>query len=133
MIALALAWLGRNKLVAALGGALLLVLLIGGAYAKGRMDEAHLVRERAATAQALQDVKSAVATGHADVARQIDTATTATLEKDLKHADDAQPDARPSGARLAQSCERLRRQGADLAKVPGCSGPGGRSQAPAQR
>lgn len=126
-------FLERYKIAAIAIAVGLVIALFVGVYWKGRLDEAAQVREKAATAQALQDVKKAVADGKADTTRLTDTQAAQQHEEGLKHADDDQPDAAPSRARLAQSCERLRQQGSDLAKVPACAGLGGGGKTPARR
>ena len=54
--------------------------------------------------------------------RQADLAKAADTEKGLTDATADLPDTRPSDRRLRFNCERLRRQGADLARVPECGG-----------
>lgn len=110
-----------NPQMAMAVGLIALVLLIGGGlYLKGRMDKGADVKRDSAVAEQKADTRKAVADGRAALSEVASKAAAAQLEKDLKHADDAAPNALPSRARLAHACEWMRAQGADDAAVSRC-------------
>jgi hypothetical protein len=53
-----------------------------------------------------------------------DTKANSTLERDLTNAVSPLPDARPSDRRIALQCERLRKSGTDVTRLPACVGAG---------
>jgi hypothetical protein len=53
-----------------------------------------------------------------------DTKANTNLERDLTNAVSPLPDARPSDRRIALQCERLRKAGTDVSRLPACVGAG---------
>ena len=100
--------------------------LIPSAFLLGQCDGAAKQKQIDAAivlkAQEFARKRDAEAKAKAAQERVADTAETAKLEKDLADADQGLPDTRPSDSRLALNCQRLRNQGADLARVPACRG-----------
>jgi hypothetical protein len=117
---------------AALGLVLGAVLVFPVARCAGHADG--VKDEKAAETQRLEAAKArnAVAVARSDVQRADDQRDTAKLEEDLRSADDATPDSKPSDARLALACQRLRARSARLADTPECRGLAGRTQAAAR-
>lgn len=81
-----------------------------GGYALGHHDGTKSERAKQAVVVSEAATRNAIATGAANVERVQDTATTNTHERDLKDADNAVADSKPSAARLALNCQRLRAQ-----------------------
>lgn len=133
MMAGALAWISSNRLAAGLISASLFVAAIGGAYAKGRLDEGHKRDVAAALEREKLATRNATANGAAAVQAEKDGAIVASKTESLKHADDKIQDGAPSASRVALACERLRQQGADLSRVPACGGSQGRAEAGPRR
>jgi len=103
------------------------VFLLGschGADAQKEKDQAALVRAQAYAAS--QNQKAIV---RSDATRVTDQAATAELKEGLSNADNAAPDSRPSLARNALNCERLRRAHRDTSNLPECNGPATPGQA----
>lgn len=120
MIAAAVAFLARHKLAASLGAALAVILLVLGAYAKGRHDEGRKRDLEAALATSRQETVIERATGRANVQAERDRAAVAASTEGLKNADDAVPDERPNAKSRRFDCERLRRAGSDVSRLADC-------------
>lgn len=114
--------LGKSRTV--LLGIAALVLLAGGLYACGRHDgwNAHKADEAKRTKAA--EKRNASAKSQADLQRPKDQASVAQREKDLRDAYQSTPDSKPSAARVALACERLRLANPHRTLPPAC-GPGG--------
>lgn len=117
----------RPRLILCLVVGLAVLVIVVLIYNAGRDRERD--RQDAASGRSIArdaDVKEALAEQ-----RQADRAKAADTEKGLTDATADLPDAPPDPRRLRFNCERLRRQGTDLAGVPACSGLAGGAQAPA--
>lgn len=105
-----------------LGAMLGAALALPVGQCQGRAHERQAADLRAAEALAVAQAKNHAASEAAADQRLDDTLATRQFEQDLSHADDAAPDARPSDARRALLCARLRDQAArgGPAVPPGC-------------
>jgi Flp pilus assembly protein TadB len=99
--------------------ALVVLMVIGGAFLSGRHSQREADKAAERTAVAKAEVKDAHADAKADVQRATDQQTVSDHQKELQGADDASPDTRPSAARLALACARLHAQSPG-AKLPAC-------------
>lgn len=123
---------GRN-LAIGIAGCLILLVLFFGLQAKGRADQRRIDHAAAEVAIAKAQAINAKAIAAADAERAADSAAVTTLQKDLNRAYENTPDGKPSAARLALACGRLRRT--PQARLPEFSrlcGPDRGSQAAAQ-
>lgn len=117
------AWvLGNWQIAAGVAGAA--VLVIGAAYMVGRDHGGDAARADYAAAQARANRVDDESEGIAAEEREADTRTISQAEKDRNDAIDQTPggDERPSAVSRSADCERLRRQGTDVSRVPGCGG-----------
>lgn len=113
MIALApLLAFGRSWWKAGAGAVLGAALALPVGQCQGKAQERQAAALRGAEAVAVAQAKNHAASEAAAVQRLDDTLATRQLEQDLSHADDAAPDARPSDARRALLCARMRDQAA---------------------
>lgn len=101
------------------------VLLIATSYSCGRHDGVKAEKARVeARLEKARQVDQAAKSKAADQ-RVVDTQTVAKHEQELSRADDALPDAKPSAARTALACQRLRAQGTRPSELPAqCRSPG---------
>lgn len=111
--------LGR-KLLIGLAVAAILLALFFGLQAKGGADQRRIDRAAAEVAIAKAQAINAAALQKADAERAKDTQAVSTLQKDLNRAYENTPDGKPSPARLALACGRLRAQHADVSKLAAC-------------
>ena len=102
------------KALAAAGA--VLVLTNGASYCTGRHQGAESVRKSVQAERAQVIERAAKATDTAAEQRITDTLTVSKSAQDRTDAYKAEPDARPSDARRAFNCERLRQ--AKVARLP---------------
>lgn len=116
-----LLWAEKNQKLLIIGVAILALLVaLQGCYWKGRVDSNHKWVEKFADAETRSQKLLAQASEALAKQRAIDDIQNNANANSRKEADDAVPDSSPSLARLALSCERMRLQGANLAKTSGC-------------
>lgn len=124
MIAFVMAWW---KVGLAVIAAVLLSYNVGSC--QGRRDGRQQMQSAIdqANARALQE--KARADDLAANQRITDTIAVNRQEGALRDAIASTPDTQPDPVRIALGCQRLRAAGTDTARIPACSGSGGRAQA----
>lgn len=117
-----LGWLGGFTPTFWLAVCGVLIASLPLSYCKGRTDgRAALLAEQDKQVTGERRVADE-SEGEAAVERETDRTTIEQAQKDRDDAITAQDDTRPSASRNALNCERLRRQGTDIDKLPACGG-----------
>jgi hypothetical protein len=111
----------------AIGAALLFAGIAALAWTLwlGHHDKAVVTADRVKSNLAVTTTNAAAHEKAADE-RLVDDRAVATQEKEMHDAIHSVPDSAPDAARVRLGCDRLRRAGKDLSRIPACSGsPGG--------
>lgn len=127
MIAIALAFLGRYKLVfgiAALGGIALLLV-----YCSGKAEGARAAEEALAQANFEAIAIDTTARENAARARVADAEAVAEQKEEMIDAIQSVDDTLPDPVRIALGCQRLRAAGKDTTLIPACGRSSGAAEA----
>ena len=121
--------MAHKRLVAGIGVLFVVLIIALGLYAKGRSDANK--RNEAAKAIAIAEAVKldSKAKEHAATQRLKDAEQVADLKEQLTDAVAQVPDTVPDPVAVQLGCQRLRNSGADVSKLPACSGPTGQTQA----
>ena len=107
------------RFIATAGLVLILIAAVGGLWAAVKHD---VISSHDAKAELKTEQKIAPATNNAATARANDTILITQNETEAHNAIHSVPDAAPAAPSVRLGCERLRRSGKDVSRLPACAG-----------